>query len=132
MSAATVAEDTALLSVTLEAPSTSGGKVYHLIQISRGEDHLVQVGFGRKQSAYGGEGTIQYKPHAFDSTVAYWRRWIGRSTYRGRAREMVNRSALVLKLMTSEEFGSIVAAPTFRTATPPLSLACRSWSFSLS
>ena len=49
----------------------------------------------------------------FQETVTYWRRWIGKSTYRGRARESVERSALVLKLMTSAEHGSIVAAPTF-------------------
>ncbi len=49
----------------------------------------------------------------FDATVDYWRRWLGRSRYRGRWREMVHRSALVLKLLTSETQGSMVAAPTF-------------------
>ncbi len=48
----------------------------------------------------------------FESTVAYWRRWVAHSTYRGRWREMVNRSALVLKLMTFDPSGAIVAAPT--------------------
>ena len=43
----------------------------------------------------------------------FWRGWIGRSTYKNRWREMVNRSALALKLLTSKEHGSIVAAPTF-------------------
>jgi len=50
---------------------------------------------------------------AFQSTVDYWRRWIRRSTYRGRWRDMVDRSALVLKLLTSQRYGSIVASPTF-------------------
>ena len=54
-----------------------------------------------------------YVSQSFKDTLNYWRRWIARSTYRGRWRGMVNRSALALKLLTSREFGSIVAAPTF-------------------
>ena len=42
----------------------------------------------------------------------YWQAWSARSTYKGRWREIVNRSALVLKLMTSQKYGSVVAAPT--------------------
>ncbi|HEX9842264.1 MAG TPA: glycoside hydrolase family 15 protein [bacterium] len=54
-----------------------------------------------------------YAETAFKETVNYWRRWISRSSYKGRWQEMVNRSALVLKLLTSQTWGSIVAAPTF-------------------
>lgn len=54
-----------------------------------------------------------YEAESFKETVNFWRRWIARSTYRGRWREMVNRSALTLKLLTSRPHGSIVAAPTF-------------------
>lgn len=54
-----------------------------------------------------------YVEGALRDTLSYWRRWMGRSTYRGRWREMVNRSALALKLLTSASDGSIVAAPTF-------------------
>lgn len=49
----------------------------------------------------------------FDRTVRYWRGWIERSTYGGRWRETVLRSALALKLMTFSDTGAIVAAPTF-------------------
>jgi GH15 family glucan-1,4-alpha-glucosidase len=49
----------------------------------------------------------------FDETSRFWRDWISRSTYRGRWREMVDRSALVLKLLSSAEHGSVVAAATF-------------------
>jgi len=54
-----------------------------------------------------------YVRDSFVETVNFWRRWIGRSTYKNRWREIVNRSALVLKLLTSREHGSMVAAPTF-------------------
>jgi GH15 family glucan-1,4-alpha-glucosidase len=49
---------------------------------------------------------------AFASTVNYWRRWLGQCRYHGRWREMINRSALTLKLMTYVPTGAIVAAPT--------------------
>jgi len=48
----------------------------------------------------------------FRWTVDYWRSWVGHSTYSGRWREMVERSALALKLLTFEPTGAIVAAPT--------------------
>ncbi len=54
-----------------------------------------------------------YVGASFKQTLDFWRQWVGRSRYRGRWREMVDRSALTLKLLTSAEFGSIVAAPTF-------------------
>src|SRR5437016_9039977 len=54
-----------------------------------------------------------YQSDAFKQTVNFWRGWVGRSSYGGRWREMVNRSALTLKLLTSRQHGSIVAAPTF-------------------
>jgi GH15 family glucan-1,4-alpha-glucosidase len=48
----------------------------------------------------------------FTDTARFWRRWLAGSTYRGRWREMVNRSAVTLKLMTYAPTGGLVAAPT--------------------
>jgi GH15 family glucan-1,4-alpha-glucosidase len=48
----------------------------------------------------------------FRDTVAYWRRWLSKCTYTGRWREMVQRSAMTLKLLSFEPTGAIVAAPT--------------------
>ena len=48
----------------------------------------------------------------FTATARFWRGWLARSTYRGRWREMVDRSAITLKLMTYAPTGALVAAPT--------------------
>jgi pentatricopeptide repeat protein len=47
-----------------------------------------------------------------DDTTAYWKAWLARSTYTGRWREMVSRSAMTLKLLTYEPTGAPVAAAT--------------------
>ncbi|KAI9023142.1 Six-hairpin glycosidase-like protein [Hyaloraphidium curvatum] len=46
-------------------------------------------------------------------TVAYWKDWLSKSNYKGRYRELVHRSALVLKMLCYEPTGAIVASPTF-------------------
>ena len=60
-------------------------------------------------------------------TSGFWREWVGGSSYAGRWREVVNRSALTLKLLTSREFGSLVAAPTF--GLPELLGGVRNWDY---
>ena len=52
-------------------------------------------------------------------TLAFWRGWLAQSNYRGRWREMVNRSALALKLLTSRKHGAILAAATFGLPEAP-------------
>jgi GH15 family glucan-1,4-alpha-glucosidase len=63
----------------------------------------------------------------FDGTVAYWRKWLSQSGYRGRWREMVNRSALTLKLLTYHPTGAIVASPT--TSLPEQVGGTRNWDY---
>ena len=64
---------------------------------------------------------------AYDSTVGYWRRWVAQTSYRGRWKEMLDRSALTLKMLTSQRYGSIVAAPTF--GLPELVGGERNWDY---
>jgi GH15 family glucan-1,4-alpha-glucosidase len=62
-----------------------------------------------------------------DETLAYWRRWLSRCTYRGRWREMVYRSVLTLKLLTFAPTGAIVAAPT--CSLPEVIGGSRNWDY---
>jgi GH15 family glucan-1,4-alpha-glucosidase len=64
---------------------------------------------------------------SIDRSVEAWRRWVRRSTYKGRWREHVTRSALALKLLTSHAHGSIAAAATF--GLPEASGAGRNWDY---
>jgi pentatricopeptide repeat protein len=60
-------------------------------------------------------------------TTDFWEQWLGRSTYTGRWREQLNRSAITLKLMTYAPSGGLVAAPT--AALPEQVGGERNWDY---
>ena len=60
-------------------------------------------------------------------TAHFWKQWISKSKYKGRWREMVQRSALVLKLLTNRKYGSLIAAPTF--SLPESIGGVRNWDY---
>jgi GH15 family glucan-1,4-alpha-glucosidase len=68
-----------------------------------------------------------YATGAFKETMNFWREWIGHSTYTGRWRDEVHRSALALKLLTARWSGSIVAAATF--GLPETIGGVRNWDY---
>ena len=63
-------------------------------------------------------------------TERYWKAWLGRSTYTGRWREMVTRSAMTLKLLTYQPTGAPVAAATF--GLPEQAGGERNWDYRFS
>ncbi|MBI2881349.1 MAG: glycoside hydrolase family 15 protein [Candidatus Tectomicrobia bacterium] len=64
---------------------------------------------------------------AFDRTSRFWRGWLSHCTYYGRWREQVQRSAMILKLLTFEPTGAIVAAAT--TSLPETIGGTRNWDY---
>ena len=73
------------------------------------------------------EWSDAFVSESFKLTLNYWRNWISHCKYQGRWREMVNRSALTLKLLVSERYGSLVAAPTF--GLPEIIGGVRNWDY---
>jgi GH15 family glucan-1,4-alpha-glucosidase len=76
---------------------------------------------------HGQRPEMQLVGQRFQQTSRFWKRWIAQSKYKGRWREMVNRSALMLKLLISREHGSLIAAPTF--SLPESIGGVRNWDY---
>lgn len=57
--------------------------------------------------------SMKFVEDTLEDTLLYWWQWIRSCSYKGRWLENVERSALILKLMTYEPTGAVVAAVTF-------------------
>ncbi|HEX5402659.1 MAG TPA: glycoside hydrolase family 15 protein [Pseudonocardiaceae bacterium] len=108
------------LTLTLHEIRDPGDQRLGRLRIDQGDVHLsaeLSAGQVRGVVLESGGGSpreipVEQADRLFDDTVAYWRRWLAQSTYTGRWREMVERSAITLKLMTYAPTGGLVAAPT--------------------
>jgi GH15 family glucan-1,4-alpha-glucosidase len=119
--------DSTTLLLRAEVPLSLGdGAAVATFQLNTGES----VSFVLEALAPGrpsGSAATDFVSKSFKQANNYWRQWVARSTYRGRWRTAVNRSALTLKLLTSEPHGSMVASPTF--GLPEYPGGTRNWDY---
>jgi GH15 family glucan-1,4-alpha-glucosidase len=77
--------------------------------------------------SYGEEPSVEDADSALARTEAWWREWSGRCSYAGEYREDVLTSLIVLKAMTFETTGAVIAAPT--TSLPEDIGGERNWDY---
>lgn len=94
--------------VPLQASGSNGA--YARFRIKAGErlDFCLDYEFDAARRS----GNAADADRLVSETLDYWRQWSGRCTYQGPYRDLVQRSALVLKLLTHAPTGAIIAAPT--------------------
>ncbi|MFW5683754.1 MAG: glycoside hydrolase family 15 protein [Spirochaetota bacterium] len=107
--------------------ATPNGAAVATFTLSEGETTTFILQEVERDSGCGGSLPEPESEQLFRDTVTYWRNWISQSTYTGRWREMVHRSALILKLLTYKPTGAIVAAPT--TSLPEGIGGERNWDY---
>jgi GH15 family glucan-1,4-alpha-glucosidase len=93
-----------------EASIGAGGEVHITYEMRAGQQRGVVL-----ESA--ADGPPRQIPNSeftrlLEETAGFWRDWLQQSTYTGRWRETLQRSAIALKLMTYAPSGALVAAPT--------------------
>jgi GH15 family glucan-1,4-alpha-glucosidase len=125
--------------VTFVSPSASLGLVSPVPLTIQGASVVAEFSLPRgntatfflRQADQGSEANLLIPEKegetAFRESVEFWKLWMSQSRYTGRWREMVHRSALVLKLLTYAPSGAIVAAPT--TSLPEEIGGVRNWDY---
>ncbi len=121
--------DTLCLSLTSSIPlmEDGQGRVRATFTLHQGQSAHFQLESARDQDIRPHHHSPRYYEEAFLETKRYWQTWLSQCRYQGRWREMVYRSALVLKLLTYAPTGAIVAAPT--TSLPETIGGARNWDY---
>src|SRR5882672_3236024 len=99
-----------LLTLLTDAPLGPEGEAR--IRIRSGEELHFSLGYANCAPATLPPPTAERCALVLEETLRLWREWASRTRYEGPARDLVVRSALLLKLLQYAPSGAIVAAPT--------------------
>jgi GH15 family glucan-1,4-alpha-glucosidase len=91
----------------------SGDDIKVSFSLETSESAIFMLEYVTAKSDVNPDGLASFSEQSLFDTINYWKKWVSRSQYKGRWMESVHRSALVLKLLISQNHGSIIAAPTF-------------------
>jgi GH15 family glucan-1,4-alpha-glucosidase len=105
--------------------SASGNDVFAEFVLHEGEQAGAVLEFSPEGPAAGIE--ITEVDRLRENTIDDWSRWLRKSTYTGRWRDMVQRSAMTLRMLTYAPTGAPVAALT--TGLPELVGGERNWDY---
>jgi GH15 family glucan-1,4-alpha-glucosidase len=121
--------DSLCLALTSSVPLEDDGKggVRATFTLQQGQTAYFQLESAKDQDVRPHHHSPRYYEAQFLETKRYWQTWLAQCKYQGRWREMVHRSALVLKLLTYAPTGAIVAAPT--TSLPEAIGGARNWDY---
>jgi GH15 family glucan-1,4-alpha-glucosidase len=120
---ATAGPDAFRLTTSLPLTVRDGGVASEFI-IGEGARERLTLTWHR---SYEESPLVEDADSALSRTEAWWRAWSARSRYDGAYREQVERSLIVLKALTSETTGAIIAAPT--TSLPEDIGGIRNWDY---
>ncbi|MFG3684983.1 glycoside hydrolase family 15 protein [Micromonospora sp. NPDC047740] len=100
--------------------AVDGGTLHGEIELSEGATATVLIGYGERPGTAAPEELL-------DQTCRTWRDWSVRSDYAGFGADVVRHSALVLRGLSFDETGALLAAPT--TSLPEEIGGVRNWDY---
>jgi GH15 family glucan-1,4-alpha-glucosidase len=103
----------------------ANGDVVQAFRLKAGDTAFFTFGEDSEEARRQLDGLLIQKK--FEETSLFWRKWVEQCRYSGRWRETVVSSALVLKLLTDDEHGSLIAAATF--GLPEQIGGARNWDY---
>ncbi|HSJ20581.1 MAG TPA: glycoside hydrolase family 15 protein [Nocardioidaceae bacterium] len=119
-----VDETTGLVLRSSTPLSHDGDRLRGTVELGKGEETIWALAYERDAPHC---STLEAADDLLQQTRSAWRTWSSRGTYEGPAPEAVVRSALVLRALSFDETGALLAAPT--TSLPEVIGGERNWDY---